>query len=160
MASMQKKHETDVDDLLNGKMTPQQLVTKYALTTKEITNLQRDLCSIAEIIKGLWRLFVNAERRQTGIYFTFEDDIDKPGDYIKEYSFIANLTYMYPQIFPDCDDNHNVTDLFRKIGVTTPSTINDTEACCCYFYFKTKRSAETFIVRLNKFFQKRIRNNS
>ena len=47
-------------------------------------------------------------------------------------------------------------DKLKKAGVITKTTFEDSEYCQCYFYFKTKQSAEGFINRLNKWIEKRM----
>lgn len=59
----------------------------------------------------------------------------------------------YPEGGDGC---HWYGDKLEEAGVVTKSVKTDHEMCGCYFYFKTKRAAISFLKRLNQWIDKRI----
>lgn len=67
----------------------------------------------------------------------------------KYYYISTDFTYEFPEsIGFSCYD---IGALLKKKGVVTKGINTDHEYSCCYFYFKTRDSAERFARRLAKF---------
>ena len=71
------------------------------------------------------------------------------------YSFCGAMVSTCSPLLDDCDDNHDVTRLLEKEHVVRRGTVGDPESCSVYFYFKTKKSAHSFVKRFNAFLRKR-----
>lgn len=148
-----QKIKEDVDGFIAGTIEIEKL---YNLSYDDKARLTRAMESYLRSIQDMRRIVAEAERRDTKVYFTFERDINIPdGDWSKDYSFIQNLSYDFRYLFPEWEDNYDATSALENAKVTGKNTIVDPEMCCSYFYFKTKKEAEAFINRLNKFFAKR-----
>lgn len=64
--------------------------------------------------------------------------------------FEAAMVSTFPGIFDHCGDNYEVEDVLRKAGVIHKKNQTDTESCALVINFKSRKSAEKFIERLNK----------
>lgn len=71
------------------------------------------------------------------------------------YSFHANLSYTYKDIFPEMD-NYDVEDRLWERGVIGQDDFRDSESCELVVYFLNYVNAANFIVRLNEYIQKKI----
>lgn len=87
--------------------------------------------------------------------FDHEDIYDTGTEYTHRYSFNGAMVSACSPLLDDCDDNYDVTRLLKKEHVVRKGTQCDPESCSVYFNFKTKKSAHSFIDRLNKFLRKR-----
>lgn len=89
--------------------------------------------------------------------FDFDRDIydEGPGEGRHRYSFAGAMITTCAPLLDDCEDNYDVTELLKKKHVVRKGTEDDPESCSVYFYFKTKKAAQSFIERFNKFLRKR-----
>lgn len=90
-----------------------------------------------------------------------EDEIKRLQERYKAcvMKFDRELEYEYPYCimtdfgdeFPQFINCYEIAEIIRKAGVITRGVLEDHEHSCCYYNFKTKRSAERFCDRLGKF---------
>ena len=57
--------------------------------------------------------------------------------------------------FDDCDSNHDVEDILKRAKVIHPKNLTDSESCALVIEFKSKKSGEKFIDRLNTYLKLR-----
>lgn len=151
------KHRSDISDFIRGACEASDLKRAYHLSEMDTWHLRNKLQDIGRTVAGMQAILAKAESAYTGQFFT-NDNLHPPEKRygMKEWSFTCDLYYDYPHVFFDCDDNHDVTSLLERERVVGKNDTSDPEMCCSYFYFTTKRNAEAFIARLNKFCQKRL----
>lgn len=152
---MEKNIRKDLSNLLKGAIFMNDLKEAYKLTVHDIHLLQMHQRTINNTYEQMVEVLSFADKRRKTIFFKV-DDIVEPHEEGGDYCFLANLSYTYSQVFPECEDNHDVGDLLEKEGVVGSVAQADHEMCCCYWYFPTMESAVDFIGRLNAFFVKRL----
>jgi hypothetical protein len=147
-----------VENLLTGNLEIRDLAS--LLLTEDAYKLQETMREIAHKKSLMNRVLTRAIQRNSGEFFSYERDINEPGSDNNDthWSFIQNLSYDYPMLFADCDDNHDVADLLQKKGVLDKNSgdKDDPEMCCYYAYFTNKDAARAFIARLNMFAVQRL----
>jgi hypothetical protein len=77
-------------------------------------------------------------------------------DFSHAYSLSTDFGHLWdPLCLNNIGSCHDLGRLLERDGVVTKSMTSDHESSCCYFYFKSKRSALAFIKRMNKWIDKR-----
>lgn len=59
------------------------------------------------------------------------------------------------ETFENYDNNYDIVDKLKEVGVLKAGTEEDSEFCQFFAYFSSKKVAENFIKRLGKYVQKR-----
>lgn len=59
------------------------------------------------------------------------------------------------ETFGNCESNYDIVDKLKENKVLSNKTSEDSEYCQFWAYFSTKKSAESFIIRLGKYIEKR-----
>jgi len=99
------------------------------------------------------------EAAEVGVPQFRESTLNEPcGEYgLKQWTFNAAMVSSYGAVFADCEDNYEVTDVLRKAKVLGKNDKDDPESCCSYFYFESKRDAQAFLRRLNRYMIERAK---
>lgn len=93
---------------------------------------------------------------------TFSVDTIKPykseGD---DYPYGVTGDFRALETFENCESNYDVVERLKKFKVITETTIEDSEYCQFFAYFKTKAQANAFIKRLKNYveFRKNLINS-
>ena len=74
-------------------------------------------------------------------------------DWDNKWTITADLRGL--ETFENCESNYDVVDKLKENKVLREGTDEDSEYCQFFAYFKTKKSAESFIKRLGNYIEKR-----
>jgi hypothetical protein len=79
------------------------------------------------------------------------DDIRQTGEFgdLTPFTFTCAMISTCKPLFDDCEDNHEVADKLIKAKVIRGH--EDSESCQLFVNFRTRKSGEGFIRRLNKY---------
>lgn len=105
-----------------------------------VKHLQHDIKIHKECLQDLFY--------RSGVYLRPED-INHDEDRAIKYSITDSFSYFKGDF--GCDDIHDILNANGVVG----SAHSDHEYSCCYYRFKTHRSALGFVKRFNKFMKRR-----
>ena len=86
---------------------------------------------------------------------TFKVSDLKPIKYDGDKNWTITADFRALETFQNCESNYEVVDRLNKYNVLTKSSVEDSEYCQFFAYFKTKTAAQSFIKRLAKYVEKR-----
>jgi hypothetical protein len=69
----------------------------------------------------------------------------------KNWVYTAAMCSSYPDLFGELDGNHEVERVLRKAGVLRHNNKTDSEDFQVWFYFSSRKAAQAFVDRFNKF---------
>ena len=84
--------------------------------------------------------------------FTFDEDIDEPQRYDPDtWTFFHNMCKECPEVFGECENNYDVSEILAKHGVVGTDDSEDSECDNFCVYFNSEENAKKFIERLNSY---------
>lgn len=86
---------------------------------------------------------------------TFKVSDLKPIKYDGDKNWTITADFRALETFQNCESNYDVVDRLNKYNVLTKSAVEDSEYCQFFAYFKSKKSAESFLDRLSKYVEYR-----
>jgi hypothetical protein len=77
----------------------------------------------------------------------------KPIKYDGDKNWTITADFRALETFQNCESNYDVVERLTKFKVINKSVIEDSEYCQFFAYFKTKKTAESFLKRLTEYIE-------
>jgi hypothetical protein len=82
---------------------------------------------------------------------TFSVSSLKPYKHKDDNYWTVTADFRALETFTNCESNYDVVDRLKKFKVLTETAQEDSEYCQFFAYFKTKKTAESFLKRLSDY---------